>query len=173
VISLKGFGDIPINRPGGLWCASRMEGPAMPVIARLLGAKPPSRLRAAVALAVGLGTILPPAGLAASRESFQVSTTADLLALCEAAPGQENYVAAIHFCEGFASGAYQYYLALAARDPSERYVCLPDPTPSRDKIKADFVSWTKANPSALGDRPVDSIFRYLGQAYPCAAQAKK
>ncbi len=138
---------------------------------------PPSRPRpgllvAAVLAASGLGAALPQTGLAASRENFQVATTADFLALCEAAPGQENYVAAIHFCEGFASGAYQYYLSLASRDPAERFVCLPDPTPSRDKIKADFVAWTKANPSALNDRPVDSIFRYLGQAYPCA-QARK
>ena len=82
-------------------------------------------------------------------------------------------MAAIHFCEGFATGAYQYYLALAARDPGERVVCLPDPTPSRDQIKADFVAWAKANPSALNDPPVESIFRYLAEAYPCAAPAPK
>jgi hypothetical protein len=93
-------------------------------------------------------------------------------ALCTTAPGQANHVAAIHFCEGFASGAYQYYLALAARDPAERFVCLPEPTPSRDKIKADFVAWTKANPSVMGDPPVESIFRYLAQAYPCAPAKK-
>jgi Rap1a immunity proteins len=145
--------------------------------ARLSGAQPPSRSRlrrltAAVLAAGGLAGALPQPGLAASQENFQVSTTAGLLALCDTAPGQDNYVAAIHFCEGFTSGAYQYYLALAAHDPKERYVCLPDPAPSRDKIKADFVAWTKTNASALKDPPVESIFRYLGQVYPCA-QAKK
>jgi hypothetical protein len=141
-------------------------------------AKPPSRsspwlLTATILVAVGLGSAPPQPGMAASRESFQVATTSNFLALCDTAPGQENYVAAIHFCEGFTTGAYQYYLALAARDPGERYVCLPDPAPSRDKIKADFVAWTKANPSVLSDPPVDSIFRYLARTYPCAAQAKK
>jgi hypothetical protein len=144
---------------------------------RLSGAEPScrSRLRllaAAVLAGAGLACVLPQAGIAASRENFQVATTADYLALCDTAPGQENYVAAVHFCEGFASGAYQYYLSLAARDPGERFVCLPSPTPSRDKIKADFVAWTKANPPVAKDPPVDSIFRYLAQAYPCP-QAKK
>jgi hypothetical protein len=157
--------------------------------ARPSGAQPPSRSRpwpspwpnlrpslrllaAALLAAGGMGSALPQAATAASVQNFQVANTADFLALCDTAPGQENYVAAIHFCEGFASGAYQYYLALASRDAGERYVCLPDPTPSRDKIKADFVAWTKANPSALNDPPVESIFRYLGQTYPCA-RAKK
>jgi len=150
--------------------------------ARRSGAQPPSRSRfrrpwrrlAAAVLAVGaLGAVpLRPAVAAATPDNFKGATTADYLALCTTTPGQANHVAAIHFCEGFATGAYQYYLALAARDPAERFVCLPDPTPSRDKIKADFVAWTKANPSVMGDPPVESIFRFLAQAYPCAPTKK-
>ena len=146
--------------------------------ARSDGATPPphSRLNLlvpAVIAAAGLFSATPPPALAATPDNFKDATTADYLALCSTAPGQDNYVAAVHFCEGFASGAYQYYLSLAAKDPAERFVCLPNPPPSRDKVKADFVAWAKANPSIQNDPPVDSIFRYLGQTYPCSAQAKR
>lgn len=148
----------------------------MSASARLSDSKPPTRphprILAAAVLVAALAGALPTAGLTATPDNFKGATTADYLALCNTAPKQENYVAAIHFCEGFATGAYQYYLALAARDPGERFVCLPDPAPSRDKIKADFVAWARANPSTLNDPPVESIFRYLGQTYPCAPAKK-
>jgi hypothetical protein len=150
----------------------------MTASARSDGATPPphSRLSLPVPAVIAAGALfsaVPPPALAATLQNFQDATTADYLALCSTAPGQDNYVAAVHFCEGFASGAYQYYLSLAARDPAERFVCLPTPVPSRDKIKADFVAWAKANPAVMNDPPVDSLFRYLGQTYPCPASAKK
>jgi hypothetical protein len=147
----------------------------MPAIAQFYGAETPARLKivAAALLIVGaMAAVVPPPGRAATPQNFQVATTADYLALCSTAQGQDNYVAAIHFCEGFETGAYQYYLALAAKDPAERFVCLPSPSPSRDKVKADFVAWAKANPAVMNDQPVDSMFRYLGQTYPCAPGQK-
>jgi Rap1a immunity proteins len=107
---------------------------------------------------------------AATADDFKVRTTADYIALCSTTPDQDNYVAAVHFCEGFASGAYQYYMSFAERSPDERFVCLPDPPPTRDAAMAAFVAWVKANPSAAEDRPVDSIFHYLGETYPCATR---
>jgi hypothetical protein len=107
---------------------------------------------------------------AASDENFANKTTSDYLALCQTAPDQANYVAAVHFCQGFASGAYQYYLALASLQPEERFVCLPTPQPSRDQALAAFVAWTKAHPDHLNDPPVDSLFRFLGETYPCSAK---
>jgi hypothetical protein len=108
---------------------------------------------------------------AATTEDFQVRTTSEYVALCSADPGQANYVAAIHFCQGFASGAYQYYISLAAHSPNDRFVCLPDPPPSRDTALAAFVSWVNANPSAANDPPVDSMFHFLAETYPCAKSA--
>jgi Rap1a immunity proteins len=113
--------------------------------------------------------LLCPSAWAASEDQFHVRTTNDYVALCTTQPGQENYVAAIHFCQGFASGAYQYYMSLADKSPADRYVCLTDPTPSRDQALAAFVAWVKANPSSQSDPPVDSIFHYLAQAYPCSS----
>ena len=105
---------------------------------------------------------------AATTDNFMIRTTADLVALCEAQPGQDNYVAAIHFCEGFASGAYQYYLAVAQHSPTARYVGPPDPAPSRDQAIAGFLAWTHANASAMSEPAVESLFRYLGATYPCS-----
>lgn len=105
---------------------------------------------------------------AATTDDFMVRTTADLVGLCGTAPGQENYVAAVHFCQGFASGAYQYYLAMAHHNPADRYVCPPDPLPSRDEVVASYVRWARANTSAMGEPAVESLFRYLSATYPCS-----
>jgi hypothetical protein len=104
---------------------------------------------------------------AATADNFMVRSTADFVALCETQPNQENYVAAIHFCQGFASGAYQYYLALAQANPAARYVCAPTPPPTRDQAIAGFIAWARANPAQMSEPAVESIFRYLGTTYPC------
>jgi hypothetical protein len=104
---------------------------------------------------------------AAEPDHFRARTTADLVALCAADPASESYVAAIHFCHGFASGAYQYYLTLAVASEGHRFVCLPDQPPSRSQAIADFVAWSKQNPDFMANPPVDSMFRYLALRYPC------
>ena len=105
--------------------------------------------------------------IAVEPEAFQVRTTTDFVALCGAKPASSNYVAAIHFCEGFASGAYRYYQSLAAVSPSDRYICPPDPEPSRDQVIAGFVEWANTNHAAMSAPAIDSLFRYLGAKYPC------
>ena len=104
---------------------------------------------------------------AAGIENFSVRTAADLVALCSADPASDTYVAAIHFCQGFGVGAYQYYLAQTAEDPSSQYVCLPNPPPTRNEAMAAFVAWANAHPEYMDNSPVDAIFRYLGETYPC------
>ena len=99
-------------------------------------------------------------------DDFHVRTTEDLVALCSVNPSDPNYVAAIHFCHGFATGAYQYYQSTIT-SPGDRFVCPPDPPPTRSEAIAGFVAWANANPLHMADRPVDSIFRYLSLTYPC------
>ena len=105
---------------------------------------------------------------AATIENFRMKTAADLVDLCSADPASEHYIAAIHFCQGFGLGAYQYYLAQTADDPSSQYVCLPNPPPSRNEAMTAFVAWGKAHPQYMGEAPVDAVFRYLGETYPCS-----
>lgn len=125
--------------------------------------------RALFLVAALTGAALPLNARAATSENFFVRTTADFAALCESSRSNENYVAAIHFCQGFAAGAYQYYLALAQRDPTVRFVCVPDPAPSRNEVIANFLVWARAHPEHMAEPAVDSIFRYLAESYPCSA----
>lgn len=118
-------------------------------------------------LVASLGLWSGATAFAATEQDFHVRTTSEYVALCTTDPGDPNYVAAIHFYQGFASGAYQYYLALASH-VSERYVCLPDPPPTRNDALAGFVAWIRTNPAANAAAPVESIFRYLTQTYPCS-----
>jgi Ssp1 endopeptidase immunity protein Rap1a len=124
-------------------------------------------MRYALLLAGALVAGVTPAS-AASIENFQVKTTADLIDLCSADPASDHYIAAIHFCEGFAVGAYQYYLAQAADDPSSQYVCVPNPPPTRNDAIVAFLAWAKAHPQFMGEAPVDALFRFLGETYPCS-----
>jgi hypothetical protein len=105
---------------------------------------------------------------AATIENFQMKTTADLVDLCSADPASDHYIAAIHFCEGFAVGAYQYYLAQAVDDPSNQYVCAPNPPPTRNDAIVAFLAWAQAHPQFMGAAPVDALFRFLGETYPCS-----
>jgi Ssp1 endopeptidase immunity protein Rap1a len=121
---------------------------------------------------VPLSAVLALVGVSQSRavtpDNFRVTSTGDLVALCSAEPTAPEYTAAIHFCHGFASGAYQYYQMVAAAIPPARFVCTPEPPPSRSDAIAGFVEWARRNPSATSEKPVDSMFRYLAQRYPCA-----
>ena len=120
-------------------------------------------------LTVAAGTS---AGQAAAQqplaaENFQARTTGDLLTLCAPAPNDPLAVQAIHFCHGYLVGAFAYYSAsVAGRDDAKR-VCLPQPPPSRDAGVAHFVSWARANPQYLQERPVETEFRFLETTWPC------
>ncbi len=125
-----------------------------------------TRLRTLAAVAAAFAAAAPTN--AAVEDDFDLESTADLVALCEADPAEEIYAAAMQFCRGFGVGAYHYYLAIAAHNPADRYVCLPDPAPSREALRAEFVAWAHANAAAMTAPPVESLFRYLGETYPCA-----
>jgi hypothetical protein len=75
-----------------------------------------------------------------SETNFRVATTRDLIQLCEAAPTDPTGIAALHFCHGFAVGAYQYHQIAAAAENKPPLFCEPNPKPSRNAVIADFVS---------------------------------
>jgi hypothetical protein len=104
---------------------------------------------------------------AAEPDDFRALSAADLVALCSTTPEDANYVAAIHFCHGFAAGAYQYYQAIAAASPDQRYVCPPAPPPSRSDAISGFLGWMERRPGMASKPPVEALFQYLGEAYPC------
>jgi Rap1a immunity proteins len=118
------------------------------------------------AVCICTAAVSSPAG-AAEVQNFYVRDAGDLVTLCMTDPDDDNYIAAIHFCQGFAVGAYQYYKELVRSSPDLGFVCLPNPPPSRNDTMTAFTEWANAHPQYLKDPAVDTMFRYLGETYPC------
>lgn len=118
-------------------------------------------------LGIVAGVMLSGNALAQSADNFRINNTSDFVDLCSADPGSSLYTAAIHFCHGFAAGAYRYYEAYAAANPNGRFVCLPDPPPTRSQAIEGFLVWVKARPQYLASPAIDVMFRYLVETYPC------
>lgn len=125
------------------------------------------RGKAAAALLAVVAVCGAPDAHAATADNFTVRNAGDLVALCETPTSEANYVAAVHFCHGFASGAFQYYQAVAQADPAQRFVCPPNPPPTRNQAIAGFVAWAKGKTNVMSGPAADALFRYLGETYPC------
>lgn len=106
-------------------------------------------------------------GQVATDTNFRVTNTGDLVQLCEAAPTDTVGVAALHFCHGFAVGAFQYHQVVTAASARPRLVCVPNPPPTRNEAVAAFVEWAKRNPQQMSMPPVEGLFRFLAERYPC------
>ena len=106
-------------------------------------------------------------GTGLSEDTFRVKTTADLVRLCEATPNDSSGIAALHFCHGFTVGAFQYHQIATAAEGKKPLVCAPNPPPTRNDAIADFVAWAKQNPQQMNLPPVEGLFRYMAQKYPC------
>ena len=104
---------------------------------------------------------------AVTRDNFLMRTTQDLVDVCSVKPGEPLYEAAVGFCHGFGVGAYQYYQAETAASASDRFVCPPEPVPARTDIVQWFIAWAREHPQYLNERPVDGLFRFLGDTWPC------
>lgn len=105
---------------------------------------------------------------AASPENFNVDSAQDLVALCSTDPSSPNYVAAIHFCQGYGVGAFHYYKIQTLANPAQEFVCFKEPFPTRTAVIDGFVAWAKKHPQYMDNEAIDVLFRYLGETYPCA-----
>ena len=103
--------------------------------------------------------------IAADSQIFQLRDTSDLVAVCSVAQNHPHYDTAMGFCHGILVGAYSYYDSAVAAP--KRYVCSPTPTPKRAHVMIGFVAWARMRPELAKTRPVDTLFRYLGETYPC------
>ncbi len=105
------------------------------------------------------------AAVAADSSTFQLRDTNDLVRACSVPADDVHYANATGFCHGVLTGAYRYYESTVKAE--NRFVCSPNPTPTRAKVMNDFVAWAKARPQFMKDPPVDTLFRYLAETYPC------
>jgi hypothetical protein len=105
------------------------------------------------------------AAVAADSSTFQLRNADDLVLACSVAPDHALYANATGFCHGVLVGAYRYYESTVTVE--NRFICPPSPTPTRAKVMNDFVAWAKSRPQYMKEAPVDTLFRYLSETYPC------
>ena len=111
--------------------------------------------------------LLPGFAGAVTEKDFQAETTQDLLNLCTASADDPLYHQAVNFCHGYLVGAYQYYEAVSSGPKGIKFVCPPDPVPSRNDSINEFIEWAKAHPQHMGESPVETEFRFLMEEWPC------
>jgi hypothetical protein len=102
---------------------------------------------------------------AAPPDHFRVRTAGDLAKVCSTPSSDPDAVSAIAFCHGVLTGAYGYFEA--ATPAADRFVCVPNPSPTRSQVANGFVAWLKARPNLANDGAIDALFRYAAEAFPC------
>jgi Rap1a immunity proteins len=112
-------------------------------------------------------SMMPMLAEAVVSDNFRLRSTADLVEICSAPPNDSMHAAAISFCQGFAVGAFHYYLASVSGPEGKPFVCLPDPPPSRTEGMQMFVVWARENAQYMGEPPVETLFRWLVAKWPC------
>src|SRR5215831_4675541 len=103
--------------------------------------------------------------VAADSSNFQLRDAADLVRVCSVPADDPAYGSAMGFCHGILVGAFRYYES-SVTGPG-RFVCAPTPTPTRSKVMSDFVTWAGTHSGNMKDPAIDTLFRYLAEAYPC------
>ena len=111
--------------------------------------------------------LFPGFAVAVTEKNFEVETTEDIINLCTVSADDPLYLQAINFCHGYLVGAYHYYEAQASGPKGIKYVCMPDPEPSRNEAIGLFIEWAKAHPQYWKERPVEAEFRFLMEKWPC------
>jgi len=104
---------------------------------------------------------------AASEKDFEAQTTEQIINLCTATPSDPLYQQAIYFCQGYLVGAYKYYEAAHSGPDAPKFVCLPNPPPSRSSSITMFIEWAKVHPQYWKESPVETEFRFLMEKWPC------
>jgi hypothetical protein len=102
---------------------------------------------------------------AAAATHYRLHTAAELSRLCATPASDSDHVTAVAFCHGVLAGAYGYFLSVTPA--ADRFVCPPNPAPTRTQVANGFVAWLKARPQYNNDGAIDALFRYAAEAFPC------
>lgn len=98
-------------------------------------------------------------------DTFELRNAGDLVRACTVPQKHVLYRNATGFCHGVLTGAFRYYQATTL--PENQFVCPPNPIPTRTKVMDGFVAWARSHPERMKDPPIDTLFRYLEETYPC------
>jgi hypothetical protein len=98
-------------------------------------------------------------------DDFRSATTDGIVRLCTAPESDPLYQAAAGYCVGYLTGAFHAERAIDGGRPT--LVCFSSAEPSRREEIAKFVAWTTKHPEHGSELAVDTLFRYLAEAYPC------
>ena len=123
--------------------------------------------RKAIIILLTFGIFWPGFAGAVSEKDFEVRTTKDLVNLCTADPDDPLYHQAINFCHGYLVGAYHYYEAMSSGPKGIKFVCPPDPEPTRNETIGKFIDWAKSQPQHWEETPVETEFRFLMETWSC------
>ena len=122
----------------------------------------------AALIGLAVAVALPVAAGAVTQSNFQLRSTEDLVALCDAKPSEGAMgTAAENFCHGFTQGAVSVRMEDDRANGKPRPFCFPTPAPARSTTIGEFVKWAAANPRHLPDRPAEGFFAFLGERFPC------
>ena len=88
-----------------------------------------------IALVVA-GLALAASAQAAPPEHYRLQTAAELARVCATSSSESDHVTAVAFCHGVLAGAYGYFLS--ATPAADRFVCPPNPTPTRSAGRQRF-----------------------------------
>ena len=101
----------------------------------------------------------------ADSSTFELRDAQDLVRACSVPQKHVLYRNATGFCHGVLTGAFRYYQATVTAE--NQFVCAPTPTPTRAQVMDGFVAWAKSHPQYMKDPPIDTLFRYLEETFPC------
>jgi hypothetical protein len=102
---------------------------------------------------------------AAAPEHYGLKSAGDLARLCGTSSSEKDSATALAFCHGVLAGAYGYFTT--STPAADRFVCPPNPAPTRTQVANGFVAWMQARPQFNNDGAIDALFRYAAEAFPC------
>jgi len=91
-----------------------------------------------------------------SLDDYQLRTSSDLLDICTLDPSHSHYWEARGFCIGYFAGAIDLHDALAVSNDVPRLAC-PSGKVTRNEVVETFVTYAKAHPEHLDERPMDRV----------------
>lgn len=101
-----------------------------------------------------------------AQEMITVPSTQELLNVCKYPMGTEAH----SYCTGYITAIYDTYLVTRHPKLAKPFICMKHPSPTRDQVISEFVSWAEKNAQFATAPAADSTLRFLAGLFPCETQ---